>query len=139
MFNKINFNEILSSLGVICVCVLLFGGGFYFGAKSSKVKLKEELSKQEKIQSLAISESSLEKSNIKVEASSVGEPVAGAYWIKVGQAPICPETHPIKGKFDSKVNIYYTPDYPKYDKIKPEICLSDEAFAKDIAGFIKKY
>ena len=128
-------NEILNTLGILLLGVILFGGGFYFGGKTTSASLNKELKSDQTISSFT---DSITTEPV-VEAISKGQEVPGVYWIKVGQAPICPETHPLKGKFDSNVNVYYLPDYPQYDRVKAEICLSDENFASQSAGFIKKY
>jgi hypothetical protein len=35
--------------------------------------------------------------------------------------------------------LYYTKTYKSYEKTKPDICFASEEFARDIAGFIKKF
>ncbi len=72
------------------------------------------------------------------ELKSLKSPEA-VVWIKVGDEPTCPQTHRIKGKFDNTVNVYYTLDNKSYNRVIPHICFSSEEFARDTAGFIKKF
>jgi hypothetical protein len=37
------------------------------------------------------------------------------------------------------VNLYYTKENKSYDRVKPNLCFKNEGFAKDVAGFVKKY
>jgi hypothetical protein len=128
-------NDVLNSLGIVLLGIVLFGGGFYFGGKTTAATMTKELQTNQDISSFAQNVTA----EPVVEATSKGLEVSGVSWIRVGQAPVCPETHPIKGKFDTNVNVYYLQDHKSYEKVKAEICFSDEAFASQSAGFIRKY
>lgn len=140
MFSRLNFdvNEILQTAGYIFLGLSIFGAGYYFGGKVATAKQVEQLSYEESIQKIAL-EGVVQDSlgnNIPVTAA---EPVLGVHWLPLNEAPVCPETHPLKGKFDSSVNVYYAPDHKSYARVKPHLCLSDEEFAQNEAGFVRKF
>lgn len=115
-------NNWLLVFGLVVVGLSLFGSGFWVGNKLKNVDAS----------STSSSPLIIEK---KVDAVSV----PGVYWIKAGESPVCPETHPIKGKFDNYTGYFYAIDYKTYDKIKPMLCFASEEYASKQAGFLKKY
>ena len=67
----------------------------------------------------------------------IAKEVDGVYWIKAGEEAVCPDTNPIKAKFDAGVGFFYTQDNKMYSRVKPELCLASEEYARK-AGFLKK-
>lgn len=115
--------EWLTTVAVVLLGGGLFGVGFWLGMK---------------IQTPGVTSKSVSVATVidkKVEALAV----PGVVWIKAGEEPKCPSTHPIKGRFDTYTGYYYMPDYKTYDKIKPVVCFATEDFAAKTAGFLKKY
>ena len=100
----------------------LLGAGFWLGARWNQAK-----------ESVIIIQE--QESTIQVEAQEV----PGVHWIGVGNSPECPETHPIKGKLGSDAPVFYTKDNDWYDRIKPQLCFATEEYARDVAGFVKKF
>ncbi len=129
--------EWLHTAGLVLVGVVIFVGGFYFGGKSAQATIEKDREYDSSIASFA-REVSLDSEITTPPAVNVLS-LEGVHWIKVGEPPVCPETHPLKGKFDSNVNVYYREDYPQFDNVKPHICLASEQFALEKAGFIRKY
>jgi hypothetical protein len=115
-------NDWLLTLGLIVLGSGLFGGGFWLGYKAQKP-----------------AEASVQGAKTIVEKKVDALAVPGVSWIKAGETPSCPESHPIKGKFDSYTGYFYAPDHKGYDKIKPVICFATEEYASKTAGFLKKY
>ena len=133
-----NLDEYLQTAGYVLLGLILFGGGFYFGAKVTGAKQVEQADYDTAIQQVALT-SVVEDAVTNQLPVQAAESVPGVYWLPVNQPPVCPETHPLKGKFDSSVNVYYTPENKSYDRVKPHLCLSDENYAQNEAGFIKKF
>lgn len=102
--------------------------GFYFGRKNALAIQNN----QAKSEVLGLAE------NIQRQTVKVLE-VPGVYWIKPNQEPICPETHPIKGTFTTTQGYFYLPDHKNYKLVKADICFVNEEFARDVAGFIRKF
>jgi hypothetical protein len=118
-----NLNQILATFFII---VMSAGCGYYFGFKTSannKASVPREIS----IQSSS------------VQINIISKEVIGVQWIKPNQEPKCDKDHKVKGKFNQQINYYYSPEYKNYERITPEICFSTEDFARDSAGFIKKF
>ncbi len=128
-----NKNEILNYIGIFCLFSVFFVSGFYFGYKSSSSKQSGITATTDEIRAIADKVDNQEVTKVNVLDTP------GVFWIKVGEPPICPQTHPIKGKFDSSVNIYYLQDHQSYDNVKAHICFVDENTAKEQAGFIRRY
>ena len=110
--------------------------GFYFGYKNAEAKFTNpELISNNKLNTTDSSSTNLAvidpENDIEINTNVV--------WIKINQEPTCPPTHPIKGKFTNSANIYYTKDNNFYNRVVPHICFSTEEYAKEIAGFIKKF
>ncbi|NJL96603.1 hypothetical protein HC766_00295 [Candidatus Gracilibacteria bacterium] len=128
-----NKNEVFNYLGLFFVFSIIFVSGFYFGYKSSNAKNDKIVASTSEIEALANevrNESADNYNTLDVE---------GVFWIRVGQQPTCPPTHPIVGKFDKNINIYYLQDHQSYDSVKAHICFVDEEMARDTAGFVRKY
>jgi hypothetical protein len=126
-------NDILNYLGLFFVMSLIFVSGFYFGYKSSVANLDNNSQSLTEIKALSESVRQENEQNINILDTE------GVFWIKVGQAPTCPSTHPVIGKFDKNINIYYLPDHQSYNKIKAHICFVNEETARDTAGFVRKF
>ncbi len=126
-----NLKSIVNYLGYLVLVVILVGSGFYFGYKNAEASLKTDSTSKNVSNALAKINSS-QKSEVKILE------VEGAFWLKNGQDPICPATHPVKGKFDSKANVYYLPENKFYNRSSPDICFASEEYARDKAGFLKK-
>jgi hypothetical protein len=107
--------------------------GFYFGYKNKEARE----SQNSLLVSNKPSTASLETEKL-ITAGDLKD-IPEVYWIRSGEEPVCPQSHPIKGKFDSAVNLYYTKENKFYDRVKPNLCFVHEVFAKDIAGFVKKF
>lgn len=135
--NSTIIHEWLNTAGLVLVGVVIFVGGFYFGGKSAHATIAKEQAQDDAIAGLAQEAISIENENS--DNLVQGLSVPGVFWIKVGEPPVCPDSHPLKGKFDKNVNVYYRQDYPQFDRVKPHICLASEEFASQQAGFIRKY
>ena len=124
-------------LTLLGVAVIFFVAGFFFGYKTKVNNSSAEVN----ISSSSLSlNSSTYNSSTKVSPTITLTNTSDVFWIKVGTNPVCPETHPIKGKFDSSTaKFYYTTDNKNYDRVRPDICFTTENFAKDTAGFVKKF
>jgi hypothetical protein len=131
---KLDKNSITSSLSAILLALLVGGSGFYFGFKTN-FKTNESVNAENN--SKTIQKPVVEATN-KVVEQIVTKEVLGVQWIKPNQSPTCDKDHPIKGKF-SKTNYYYTKSAKTYDRVSPDICFTTEEFARDTAGFIKKF
>ena len=126
--------EMLNYLGMIFLGVLLFVGGFYFGYKYNAGKTVSTTS------GIVAGVEDIKKSadsvtNVQVQAKEV----EGLLWIKAGEEPICPNTHPIKGKVDGTIGYYYNKTNKSYDRVKPIVCFATEEYAEKSAGFVKKF
>ncbi len=118
----------LNIFGIIVICCILSGIGFYFGYKTSEANKK--LATDSGIVKAA---SEIEKKEIKALE------VPGVFWILPNKEPNCPETHTIKGTFAANSGNFYTKDNKNWERIKADICFATEEFARDKAGFIKKF
>ncbi len=123
-------SRILNYTGFVFILLAIFGLGFWFGTKY--IQTQENESKI--IVETTTTSSSI--NNIKDIKTTENPEI---FWIKVGQQPVCPETHPIKGKFSTDSGIYYLTENKNYDRVKPHICFKTEEFTRDVAGFVKKY
>ena len=106
-----------------------FGLGYYFGSKYTKSSLSPS-------KPVALADNQQIQQPV---SSSSPVPIEEVFWIKPNSDPACPQTHMVKGTFQDNFGYYYTPDSKNYSRSRPDICFKSEAFAKDIAGFIKKY
>lgn len=130
-------NSITSALSMVLMAILIGGSGFYFGFKTGSKPLN----------SLSQSKDSkpypenLDKTLIETEKPTekiISKEVPGVQWIKANQAPTCDKDYPVKGKFN-KTNQYYTKSAKTYGRKVPDIYFATEEFARDNAGFIKKF
>lgn len=112
----------LVTLGLIILGTGLFSGGFWLGYKAQKPVTPE-----------------VKGANVVIEKKVETLSVPGVSWIKAGESPSCPDTHPVKAKFDSYTGYFYTRDHKGYDKIKAMLCFASEDYAENTAGFLKKY
>jgi hypothetical protein len=114
--------------------IVVFLGGFFLGSKYQGVTNSQELADTRVDTTLRTpsATSLLEELNIDTNVEYV-------YWVAYDEEPECPITHPIKGKVNSDVNVFYAPDNNSYNRVKPDLCFTDETVATDIAGFLKKF
>jgi hypothetical protein len=126
--------QILKYLGYTAIFVLLFGGGFYFGFKTSDAQKSGLTATKADIAAIANSTNTPTSKTL----SEVAKEVDGVFFIQPGSKPECPETHPLKAKYVNGSGIFYNTDNKNYKKITPELCFATEDFAKT-KGFIKKY
>jgi hypothetical protein len=145
-FNKHNVTNLLAMLSLVCLSA---GLGFYFGNKISSNKTEE--TKKQYITQIAGLDEQISKQKIELEkqignnhdsnstSKNLTKELFGVFWIKVNQEPICPASYTVKGTFKAEGGTYYTADYKSYTRIKPDICFVSEEFARDTAGFIKKF
>jgi hypothetical protein len=97
----------------VVVSVLLVVVGYYFGYKNA-VAQKGIESSGEKVKSS--SESSIEVESLKKDLK--------VYYFEVGEERSCPKGFPVKGKFESDINLYYTKENQFYERVKPHVCFS---------------
>jgi hypothetical protein len=121
-------NKWINYAGVAFLVIVIFIIGFYFGYKNAK-------SNQTGTTIINTSDNSAATVSTQIQALQVD----GVMWIKAGQDPVCPQSHPVKGTFSDNFGNYYTKDNTRYDRIKPDICFATEDYARDTAGFIKKF
>ena len=114
--------------GLLVLCVILAGIGFYFGYKTREAQAVDLVDS-----GVSTAAKEIEKKEIKALE------VEGVFWILPNKDPLCPETHPVKGTFSSNSGNFYTKDNKTYERVKPDICFATEDFARDKAGFIKKF
>jgi hypothetical protein len=129
----LNKQQIINTLAILFVCAFMVFIGYYFGYKSAKAQVELTASKDEiaKIAETVNSPVTNEK--------FVAKEIPGIFWIKTNQEPVCPKEYPIKGTFNSNSGNYVIKSYKNYEKTRPDICFATEEFAKDTAGFIKKF
>ncbi len=121
-------NKYLNYLGTFLLVIIVFIIGFYYGFRYHEnnfggvdlVKLKDTTE-------------SLERVEVKTKE------VEGIFWIKSGEDPICPNTHPVKIKYDSGVCFFYTKENRSYSRVKAHVCSATEDFAKNQMGCLKKF
>ncbi len=125
--------DIYSTLGMIFLGVLLFVGGFYFGYKYHKGRFDSGM-----VAGADDVRESVESLN-QTQVEIITKELEGVYWIGINEVPICPQDHPIKAKYDGTIGFYYMKSNNSYDRVKPALCFATEEFARDTAGFIRKY
>ena len=130
MNGKIISDKILNYSGLVFLVCLLFTVGFYFGYKNAEARLNIQTVNQG-FQSDVSAET--------IDKEIIAESVPGVYWIKPGEEPICPNTHPVKGTYNDNNGNFYTKENSRYDRIKPDICFATEEYAKNESGYIKKF
>ena len=133
--------KILERAGLTFLAVILFCFGFYLGIKYTPVD-SNSTNKKSNSDSLSLNpkpgEDNLTSANKIVGKDGLNE-IKEISWIKTGQEPICPQTHPIKGRLTNGQKLYYLPENKSASRVKPDICFTNEQYAKDIAGFIRKF
>lgn len=117
--SNIDFKQIFTTIVIILVT---FFAGFWTGKRIYENKNKNTLN---------FTQTSSSSQNV------IAKEVDGVFWIKAGEEAMCPETHPIKGKFSEGVGFFYTSENKSYARVKPEFCLVSEEYAKN-SGFLKK-
>lgn len=134
-------NTLLKSfLPVLILIISTFGLGFYLGTKYVAYKKAEDSTDQIIQQALENVNSSSSSSSSPVNAINLATTSnPDIFWIKTGTKPECPQTHPVKGKFDSNANVFYLPDNKSYNRVRPDICFASKEFAEIQAGFLVKY
>lgn len=119
--------RIINISSIILVLGIFFILGFYLGFRYNQVK------------NPIINESTVKDISSKVETELITREVEAIQFIKANQDRKCDENHPIKGTFNSDNGNYYLKSNKSYDRIKPDICFATENFARDSAGFLKKF
>lgn len=122
--------QILHISGYIFILSLVLGLGFFFGTKFEA---------QKQTQTSYSTSKNLLKTDSSISTKVEIKEEAGVFWIKAGQSPSCPQSHPVKGTFDTNNGYFYGIDSKMYARVKPDICFASEDFAQNIAGFIKKF
>jgi hypothetical protein len=113
--------------------ILLFTSiGFYFGYKNAQASILDS-------SSMTSPSSNSENSSDTVLTLDDTETNSNVFWIKINEEPKCPPSHPIKGKFTGSANVFYTKENKFYNRVTPHICFFSEEYARDVAGFIKKF
>lgn len=130
-------SNILNYLSYGVLVMLIFLTGFYFGYKNRDSRISKDFSEQIVIQTNISSESNKIEGVIQ-GVSEVKNP-EGVFWIKLGEEPICPKSHPIKGKYKDSSKVFYMPDNKSYTRVKPDLCFATEDFAIKQAGFINQF
>jgi hypothetical protein len=131
-------SRLVSVLSTLCAILLFFGVGFYIGWKvkeANSTNSNTNLAQNNILTSQAAAQTEKSANIPKIESL----PVEGVSFIKANNPKNCPETHQIKGTFTLDVGYFYTKENKSYDRVKPDICFASEEFAKDTAGFIKKF
>ena len=126
--------KLLEKVGLIFLAVILFAFGFYLGLKYKPAETKTVTNG---LSNLKSSETNPEKPYQSNNLS--GKDVPEIFWIKSGAEPICPEKYPIKGKLTDGQKSYYLPENKSAGRVKPDICFLNEEYAKNTAGFIRKF
>jgi hypothetical protein len=116
-------------LGLITFGIIILGIGFYFGYKVSNNSKNQDL--------ITLQAQQIEK-EVKQPVEYITKEVPEVYFVAGGGEPNCPESHPIKGKFSSTGNIFYTEDHKSYKRVIAEICFNNLDYAKNIAKFNQK-
>lgn len=124
--------------------VIFIGVGFYFGYKNAEATFTDSDFIAEYQESLAQDSSKNTSSkdsddSLEVIIPEDKELESNVVWMQINEEPICPPTHPIKGKFDNAANVYYTKENNFYNRVIPHICFASEEYAREVAGFIKKF
>jgi hypothetical protein len=128
--------QLINYFGYGFLALAIFGSGFYFGAKAQMAKN----SKEQVAAAIEKEKSANDKGLGHTDAQNIAiKEVEGVYWIKLGMEPVCPSEYPVKGKFADTGGVYYTKESKTYSRIKPELCFAAEEFAREKAGFVKKF
>ena len=121
--------RIINIASIALIFGVVFVLGFYLGYRFSQIN------------SPVVNESTLKDISSKgeIEAQIVTREVEAIQFIKANQDRKCDENHPVKGTFNPDNGNYYLKSNKSYDRIKPDICFATENYARDSAGFLKKF
>jgi hypothetical protein len=122
--------KIINILASIFITLVLIGSGGVLGYKMKE----KDLSDNKKVTT-----TSTEENKPLIEKQIQTIPVPAVKFIKINEPHICPAEFTVKGTFNSDNGNYYTKENKNYERIKPDICFASEEFARDSAGFIKKF
>lgn len=125
-------NKLLEKVGFVFLAIILFGFGFYLGQK-----YKPAYSKTSNIANSETNKTDNKSPNI--PDTLIGKEIPEIFWIKTGSEPVCPENYPIKGRLTDGQKLYYLPETKSAGRVKPDICFLNEEYAKNKAGFIRKF
>jgi hypothetical protein len=128
--------QLKDNLLLILLLVVIFLGGFFLGTKYQGTANSQKLA-DNRVQGTLDSVSTLSQQD-QLELD-INTEVDYIYWIDFTKEADCPLTHPVKGKFNSDANVFYTPDNKFYNRVSPDICFTDEEKALELAKFIKKF
>ena len=126
-----NKARLINQIGFGFAFCLLLGIFFMLGMKYSEGLHKLTA---EKSDIAAIANNLQSTENVKLVSKSVD----AIQWIKNNENPACNADHPIKG-VSSKDPKYYLKSNKNYEKIKADICFATEEYARDTAGYVKKF
>jgi uncharacterized protein YxeA len=144
----------LQNLGIIVISVMLLIVGGFFGykirdgqilkdQKESVVQENRSGSKndnQNQQSRLSDTQESDQANSKNTTQKAINDQISSQiFWIKPNNPPVCPETHPIKGKVDGNSGLFYTKENKFYARVVPIVCFSSEEYAITVAGFQKKY
>jgi len=124
--------KLLEKAGFVFLAIILFSFRFYLGQK-----YKPTDSKPSNIANLESNKTGSKSLN--PPETLLGKEVPEIFWIKTGQEPVCPENYPIKGRLTDGQKLYYLPETKSASRVKPDICFLNEEYAKNKAGFIRKF
>lgn len=130
MFSSEIRQNLWNGLALTALAIVFLTVGFFFG-----YRLRDSQASADKLNTSLYSKQSDSASSQSVSVI----PVEGVSFIKVNQPPECPTSHSVKGVFDANLGYYYTQSNKSYDRVNPDICFASEEFARDIAGFVKKF
>ena len=122
--------QLSQKLAYILIFIVVLGIGFYFGYKLG-------VTNQNKLSS---ENSGLVNAEAKEKTVVKSLELVGVYFFPLNiREHVCPENYDVKGVFSSDYGYYYTKENKNFTRIKADICFTNEEFARDKAGFIKKY
>jgi hypothetical protein len=125
-------NKLLEKVGFIFLAIILFGFGFYLGQKYKPTDSKTS--------NIANSDNKKTDNNSpNLPETLIGKEIPEIFWIKTGSEPVCPENYPIKGRLTDGQKLYYLPETKSASRVKPDVCFLNEEYAKNKAGFIRKF
>ena len=120
--------QLSQKLAYFAIFIAVLGIGFYFGFKVG-LSNQPKTTNDNQINAEA-------KNTVNIKSLEL----AGVYFFALNTKDhICPENYSVKGVFSSDYGYYYTKENKNFTRIKADICFTDEIFARDKAGFIKKY
>lgn len=135
-------NPTINYLYYFLFIVIFIGVGFYFGYKNAEATFTNPdfiAEYQSTLSSSDSKKSSSSSNSLEIVIPEDKELESNVVWIQINEEPICPPTHPIKGKFNNSANVYYTKENNFYNRVIPHICFASEEYAREVAGFIKRF